>query len=122
MKEFDEQEELESISKIDWSSLTASDKEKFVVMQLNYVNSFKKFIYSLAVHRTDVRSLLLLLFSALIMSIAGISSKTLTMSLLTIQFVMTVFSKLSGAYYATEMIKSRDEYLEVLSTFKKEDE
>ena len=113
------EEEIEEISQLDWDSLNEQDKQLIIEKQLLYLDASRKFIFYLAIHRTDFRSLLIFLFLTLIMSLTGIENKTIVLTLLTMQFVLTVMSKLSETFFSQQLMATRSSYKDVLKNIKK---
>lgn len=86
------------ISTIDWASLSESDKNTIINKHINYINVSRCAFSASGSYVSNIRSLLCMMVITFIMSFLLTNNKTIIITLIGLQFIKTIFSKLFENY------------------------
>jgi hypothetical protein len=104
----------EHVSKIDWNSLSHTDRSELILRQLLYFELTKKFVHTTAVYGSDVRGLLTSMFVVLVLSFLNTDIKNVILSLLGLQILFVVMSRISVFVVKNQFDEMKNSYLEFL--------
>lgn len=82
-----------SVFDIDWSSLSEEDRLAIISEHVHYVNLSRKAVNARGFHTANFRSLFLMLFFGLTMSLTGADNKTIILVTIGVQFLRTIVSQ-----------------------------
>ena len=82
------------ILSLDWSSLSESDKLQIITEHVNYVDMSRRAVSAAGSYTSNIRSLTLMMFVTLVCIINSIENRTIVLSIIGLQFIKTVFSRL----------------------------
>lgn len=79
---------------IDWSSLSGKDKDDIINEHVNYVIISRRVVEANGAYLANIRSLILLLFTAFIMALLKIDNRSIALTIIGLQFTKTLLSRL----------------------------
>jgi len=82
------------ILKIDWSSLSEKDKDDIINEQIIYLALTRKVAEANGAYSANFISLILSLFVSFIMVLSNIDSRTIALTIISLQFIKTLLSRL----------------------------
>ena len=85
------------IFKFDWSALTKNDQEQISDEYSHYIELSRQTVASTAACVANIRSLFLMMLIAIILSLQELDNKSIIMTIIAIQFIKAIFSRMFEA-------------------------
>jgi len=101
----------EQLLKLDWASLTESERIEFIIRQATYVELSRKFVHATAVYSTNIRNIFLMMLLVLILLLFNTDVKNIVMAIFSVQALFTISSKATALSIQQQLGILRDSYL-----------
>jgi hypothetical protein len=85
------------IFELDWASFSERDKDDIIKEHINYVILSRRVVEANGAYLANIRSLILLLFTAFVMALFKVDNRTIALTIMGLQFVKTLLSRLVEA-------------------------
>ena len=94
---------------VDWGLLSKVERDDVIDYHMHYVNLTKKAVGASGSYISNIRSLMLMLFVSLVLVLQHVESRTIVLTIISLQFIKAFLSKLIEAnLFAAVSIAKRD--------------
>lgn len=94
MNKDDDDDTVFDIYDVNWSTIPQKEKKEIIDQHVRYIKLSRSVVGATSSYIANIRSLFLLLFSAMIMALIGIDNKSIVLGILFMQFLKTIITRL----------------------------
>lgn len=99
---------------IDWTSVPEHTKEEILKGHINCITLARRTVGATGSYIANVRSLMMMLFISLALSLQGAENRTIVLTIVSLQFAKTLFARLFEANLNTALEDARKDFTKFL--------
>lgn len=90
----DDDDTVFDIYEVNWSTIPQKEKKEIIDQHVRYIKLSRSVVGASSSYLANIRSLFLLLFSAMVMAIIGVDNKNIILGILFLQFLKTIITRM----------------------------
>lgn len=103
-----------NLFEVDWTNVPEGTKEEILKEHIHCITLSRRTVGATGSYIANIRSLMMMLFVSLALSLQGAENRTIVLTIVSLQFAKTLFARLFEANLSTALEEARNNFTKFL--------